>query len=55
MDSRWTSKAIRDLDPTTALLTLGAVFGFSRWQSYHMAHRGERLICTSSGPAPVTA
>jgi hypothetical protein len=57
MGNRWTPKAIRDLDATTALLTLGAVTGFGGWQSYHMAHTGggSAPVCTLSGSAPVAA
>jgi hypothetical protein len=32
----WTPEAIRSLGPTTDLLTLGAIFGVSRWTAYEM-------------------
>lgn len=37
----WTPEAIRSLGPTTDLLTLGAIFGVSRWAAYEMRRDGQ--------------
>ena len=37
---QWTPAAIRSLGPTTDLLTLGAIFGVSRWKAYQMRRDG---------------
>jgi hypothetical protein len=37
---QWTPAAIRSLGPTTDLLTLGEIFGVSRWKAYQMRRDG---------------
>src|SRR5689334_16659133 len=36
-ENKWTPEAIRALEPTTDLPTLGAIFECSRWKAYQMA------------------
>jgi hypothetical protein len=40
-ENKWTPEAIRALEPTTDLPTLGAIFECSRWKAYQMARHGE--------------